>query len=48
MTMLLLKNHLWAAFQQQLQYCMTTYIFHNIEKFYITAILWVYHNEQNK
>ena len=47
MAMLLLKNHLWATFQQQIQYSLTIKVFCNIEKIDTTAIFQVNHSEAN-
>ena len=44
--MLLLKNHLWATFQQQFQYTLTIKVFCNVDKFDTTAILRAYHSAQ--
>ena len=42
----ILKKHIWTTFQQQFQYSLTIRVFGNINKFHTTAILQVYHFEQ--
>ena len=44
MTMLLLKNHLWAVFQNML----TINVFQNTDKFDTAAVVRVFHPEQRK
>ena len=46
--MLLLKNYLWATFQQQFQYSLTIKVLCNVDKFDTTAILRAYNSAQKQ